>query len=79
METKVQSWGNSLAVRVPRVLAGAALLEEGSPVHLSVRDGELIVRAQRPAFSLRRLLAAVTDENLHGETSTGRARGKEVW
>ena len=44
MQTKVQKWGNSLGLRIPKSFAEQAGVEAGSEVDLSVEDGELIVR-----------------------------------
>lgn len=80
METRVQKWGNSLALRIPRALASQIGLESGSPVRLSLRRKELvIVPVPRPRLTLDDLLAQVTEENLHAETDTGRAVGGEAW
>lgn len=80
METRVQKWGNSLALRIPRALASQIGLESGSPVRLSLRRKELvIVPVPRPRLTLDDLLAQVTEENLHAETDTGRAVGGEEW
>ena len=78
--TKVQKWGNSLGLRIPKSFAQDASIEEGSAVDLTIADGNLVVRAVRPKeYELGELLAGVTEENLHGEISTGEPRGREVW
>jgi antitoxin MazE len=81
VKTKVQKWGNSLGVRIPRTLAEEAAVAEGSVVDLAVdRRGRLIVspeRAQR--YELQELLARITDDNLHGETWDDGPHGREAW
>lgn len=80
MHARVQKWGNSLAVRIPKTFAAEAHLEDDSWVDLSLVDGKLIVTPLAvPAFTLDGLLAAVTKENLHRETDTGSAVGGEAW
>ena len=80
MLTKVRKWGNSLGLRIPKAFAAEVSVEEGSTVDLSVADGQLVVRAvRRRAYELRDLLAEVSDDNLHGELSTGEPRGRESW
>jgi len=80
MKTRVQKWGNSLALRIPKSFAAEAGLREGASVELSVVEGRLIVQpvAPRPP-TLEELLRGVTDQNLHGEWDTGPAVGGEVW
>lgn len=43
MQTRIQKWGNSLGVRIPRALAEDVGVDPGSKVSLSVLEGELIV------------------------------------
>lgn len=80
MRTKVQRWGNSLAVRIPKAFAEDLGLQEGNPVEIGVVEGDLVVSPppSRP-FTLARLLAEVTEDNLHHEVDTGPAVGAEVW
>jgi antitoxin MazE len=80
METRVQKWGNSLALRIPKPLADEIGLKDNSPVQLSLHDRQLVVVPMlKPAFSLEALLAQVTEANRHGEVSTGPALGGEAW
>ena len=80
METRVQRWGNSLAVRIPKLLADEAGLKDNSPVQLALRDNLLVVvPIRKPAISLDALLAQVTTNNLHSEVQTGPAVGGEAW
>jgi antitoxin MazE len=80
MKTRVQKWGNSLALRIPKSFAAEAGLRENAPVELSLVEGKLVVQpvAARPP-TLEELLRGVTDENLHGEWDTGPAVGREAW
>jgi antitoxin MazE len=80
MKTRVQKWGNSLALRIPKSFAAEVGLDPDSAVEMSLRDGKLIVApADKPRFTLKQLLAKVTQENLHEEVDTGPAAGGEVW
>lgn len=80
MQAKIQKWGNSLAIRIPKGMAQETGLHYEAAVDLRVRDGYLIVeRLQTQRFSLDQLLEEVSDENLHSEVDFGPARGGEVW
>ena len=80
MHTKIQRWGNSLAVRIPKPVADQIGLGQGALVDLDVESGALRVRPVAPAeYTLDGLLAGVTDENRHGETETGGPVGQEAW
>ena len=79
MRVAIRKWGNSLALRIPRMLAADTHLTSGSQVDVAVEDGRLIVAPVTAGMTLDALLAAVTPENLHGEISTGRPVGGEAW
>jgi len=79
LRARVQKWGNSLGLRIPKPFAKETRLEENAEVEMSVKGGKLIVEAIKPTFTLESLLEKVTDENIHGEVSTGKSVGKEIW
>ncbi len=80
MKTRVQKWGNSLALRIPKSFAAEARLGEESVVDITVVKGKLVVvSVAEPKITLGKLLAGVTEKNLHGEVFTGPAVGAEEW
>jgi mRNA interferase MazF len=75
MQTKVQKWGNSLGVRIPRSLAEDVGLGPGTEVGLTAKDGELVLRPAVPIrVRLADLLASVTTENIHASIDMGGCR-----
>ena len=80
MRVKVQKWGNSLALRIPKPFAEEAEVQEGAVLDLSVRDGELVAKpvVQR-RYTLRQLLRGVTKDNVHEEVDWGDGVGREAW
>lgn len=80
MKTRVQKWGNSLAIRIPRSLASELRVVKDSPVDLSFSRGRLIVRpVSDDVPSLDELLEGITDDNRHEETDWGPSMGAEAW
>ncbi len=80
METKVQKWGNSLALRIPKAFAEETHITQDMTVNLSVQDGVIVIKpVARRRYSLDDLLAQVTDENIHGEIDSGPPVGNEAW
>ena len=80
METRVQKWGNSLALRIPKPLASELGLKNNSPVELSLVEGKLLISpSAQQGLTLESLLAQVTEENLHRVVDTGPAVGGEAW
>ena len=79
MKTRVQKWGNSLAVRIPAAFASELGLEPDKAVEISLEDGQLVIGRSEEDYTLEALLSQVTEQNLHSETDTGAAVGNEVW
>ena len=80
MRATVKKWGNSLAVRIPHVLAVEAGIREGSEVAVCLDGGDIRVRPSRaPEYRLVDLLAGVTPDNVHPEVPTGPSVGREAW
>lgn len=79
MKTRVQKWGNSLAVRIPSHIVRETGLEYNTAVEMKVEDGKLVIQRSDEAPTLELLLAAVTKDNLHAAVDTGEAVGNEVW
>lgn len=80
MKTKVQKWGNSLAVRIPKPFAEEAGLERETSVEMSVEEGRIVIeRTELPHIELESLLEKVTADNIHDEVDTGPSVGNEAW
>ena len=80
MLTKVQKWGNSLALRIPKAFALDAQLENDSVVEVSLVDGKIVIKPViSPKWTLDQLLKGVNNNNIHQETDTGIAIGNENW
>ncbi|MQA91378.1 MAG: AbrB/MazE/SpoVT family DNA-binding domain-containing protein [Gemmatimonas sp.] len=80
MRARVQRWGNSLALRIPKAFAAETALESGSEVELTLDAGRLVVTPlERSVYRLDDLLAEVTSKNIHAEVETGPPLGKEGW
>lgn len=76
MHMHVTKWGNSLGVRIPRVLANKIGIYEGTAVDVSIQDHQIVITK---GFSLQSLLNQVTSENIHKEVEVGPACGEESW
>ena len=79
MRTKVQKWGNSLAVRIPKPFAESSGLRLATEVEVSLVKGTLRLAAVRPRWQLRELMSKVTRRNLHAEVDLGPPVGRESW
>jgi len=80
MITKVQKWGNSLGVRIPKSVAHEAQVEEGMKVDIREEDNRLVIApVENPQYSLDALIRRVSPSNLHKEIDFGAPQGREVW
>ena len=81
MLLKVQKWGNSLALRIPKAFAHETRLKPGSQVNLSIKDGKLVIEPvlDEKKYVLDDLLSKVTESNIHKEYSFGKPSGREIW
>lgn len=80
VRTKVQKWGNSLALRIPKAFAVEIGLAHNTPVEITVQDCQIVVKpVAKPVLTLAQLLKGVTKENIHAEIETGPAQGNEAW
>lgn len=78
MQAKALKWGNSLALRIPSLIARECGIEENTPVEIKRRDNEIVVIPLRREYSLDEMLARVTPENVQHEVSFGRPSGREL-
>ena len=80
MQSRVQKWGNSLALRIPKSFAKEVGLDRDVPVDMSLEDGKLVVvPIAEPPLTLDQLLEQVTEDNVHHEIDTGPEMGEETW
>jgi antitoxin MazE len=72
-------WGNSLAVRIPKVVVEQAHMAEGEELEITVEGVRIALEPVNPKLSLESLVDAITPENLHGELDWGQPVGRELW
>lgn len=79
MEAVIKKWGNSLAIRIPISVSREAGIDDGTIVNIQVEDEVIMIKPYRKKYHLKDLLNQVNESNIHGETQTGGALGKEIW
>jgi antitoxin MazE len=80
MPTKIQRWGNSQGLRVPKEVLAAANMAVGDAVDVRAVDGTLIVtplRRVRGRLDLADLVAALPEGATSTEVPWGEAEGHE--
>ncbi len=80
MQSQIQKWGNSLALRIPKAFAKEAKIEQGINVEVKLVEGSIVITPiTSNKYKLEDLLSQITKDNVHEEINTGEAVGKEVW
>ncbi len=80
MITKIQKWGDSLALRIPKAFAIDAQLENDSLVEVSLINGQIVIKPViTPKWTLDQVLVGVNSGNIHHEIATSGAVGNEIW
>lgn len=78
MRAKIQKWGNSLAVRIPKPVALEVGLRADADIEMSVQEGSLVLAPTRRQYTLDELVAGITRKNRHEEVDFGPPVGREV-
>ena len=78
MSVKIQKWGNSLGVRIPKAVIKKVNLSEHSEVEVESKNGMIVIFPAKKQYSLESLLNQITRNNLHHEDDF-KAEGNEVW
>lgn len=79
MATKVQQWGNSLGIRIPRQVANKLGITKGSMLELITDEDKIILKPVKDSPTLEELVSKITDENRHEEMDFGQPKGREQW
>jgi antitoxin MazE len=79
MRTRARKWGNSLALRLPKVVAKSLSIEEGTELELEEREDGILLRPVRSRYELGKLLKEIRKENLPEPQDFGTPEGKEAW
>lgn len=79
MRGKLDKWGNSFAVRIPKTLVDDLRIALGAPLEFSTERGRIVISPRkRPVYDPDQLIAGITKKNRHGELWPRGRRGKEM-
>lgn len=79
--TQIKKWGNSIALRIPQLVAKELNFTPETQVELEVENNELRIRlkTRQAKYTLEELVAGITEDNIHEEIDFGPPVGREVW
>lgn len=78
MSAKIQKWGNSLGIRIPKAVIEKMNLSENSEVEIEHKNGAIIIFPTKRQFSIDDLINQISKENIHHEEDV-KIEGNEVW
>jgi antitoxin MazE len=79
---KVQKWGNSQGVRIPRYILEQAKLSEGDAVEISIEDNKIIIfqpKRQLKKYTISELFEGYKGEHKSEDSEWDEPTGKEEW
>ena len=80
MRSKVQLWGNSLALRIPKYIAKQMKINNGSDVDVLLEEEKIIIKPIKDNQELLDdMLSKINNENIHKEENFGEPVGGEIW
>lgn len=79
MTTKIQKWGNSQAVRIPKHMLDSLNWGDNEIVALTIEDGKVVIEAVTKRKNIKELFADFDGEYTPIEMDWGEPVGKEIW
>lgn len=82
IQTKIQKWGNGLALRLAGVMRDIPRFKEGTPVEVEIFEDKLEIRklvntpSSRLPFSEAALLEGMTPETAHADIIASPVKGE---
>ena len=81
MLAKLQKWGNSQGVRIPKHLLSLASLKEGDEIEIIAECDKIVIRRPQiqKKYTLQELFAEYQADDRSSEVDWGKPVGKEEW
>jgi antitoxin MazE len=82
MVTRIQKWGNSQGLRLPKQVLEDARIAVGDDVDVTARDGMIVIapiRRVRGKQSLKELVSRIPGNYEPDEMDWGEPVGREAW
>lgn len=80
MVSKVQRWGNSQGLRLPKHILESADISVGDNVEIVSQEGQIIIKkVAKRKFNLAEMVSRMPRNYKVREESFGKPMGKEAW
>lgn len=79
MNTKIQKWGNSYGIRLPKDLLDSGVFSPGGVLELKIKDKSVVLKEiKKPSISLRQAMKGLTKSDFESVWSWGPDVGNEI-
>lgn len=79
MEVKLQKWGNSTGIRIPKVILNSLNIKENDILNIEENDNKIIISVPLKKISLEEKFKKYHGKNLSKEFTWDENVGKEIW
>ena len=79
MTVRVQKWGNSLGIRIPKAIATQSDIREGTELNISHEDGLVTLQTSESSHTQGVARAGEAAKSAGGTEDWGKRVGKEAW
>ena len=79
MVTKIQKWGNSQGVRIPKVILEKLEWKENEPVTIDIKDGKIVIERSIERKDIKELFKDFKEEYEPENIEWGNPTGEEIW
>ncbi len=80
MEVRLQKWGNSNGIRIPKNILKSFNLKPNDKIELTYEDDKIIIsKPKKEKISLEERFSKYNGENLAKDFTWNNPKGKEIW
>lgn len=80
MENRLQKWGNSKGIRIPKVYLDSLNLQEGDLVDVELIEDKIVIsKINKRVISLKDKIDSYQGPNLCKEFVWDESEGREIW
>ena len=79
MITKLQQWGNSQGIRIPKVILDEVKWNKDEDVVIVVCDEKLIIEKAKKKKNIKEIFEGYEEDYIPEEIDWGKKEGKERW
>lgn len=79
MTARLQKWGNSQGIRIPKTILDLANFSDNEEINISVENEKIIISKAAQRKNILQLFESFDGEYTPSEVDFGKPVGKELW